>query len=76
MEFDCFLCGKELLCMDSTAHKMKGLTRDQVLSMHHLTKDQPTTRQDTLEYLQDYQSIYGGRIDNDFDQIRDAHSFN
>ena len=30
--------GKELLCMDSTAHEMKGLTRDQVLSMHHLTK--------------------------------------
>ena len=38
MEFNCFLCGKELLCMDSTAHEMKGLTRDQVLSMHHLTK--------------------------------------
>ena len=38
MEFDCFLCGKELLCMDSTAHEMKGLMRDQVLSMHHLTK--------------------------------------
>ena len=24
--------------MDSTAHEMKGLTRDQVLSMHHLSK--------------------------------------
>ena len=24
MGFDCFLCGKELLCMDSTAHEMKG----------------------------------------------------
>ena len=22
------------------------------------------------------QSIYGGQIDNDFDQVRDAHSFN
>ena len=38
MEFDCFLCDKEMLCMDSTAHEMKGLMRDQVLSMHHLTK--------------------------------------
>ena len=38
MDFDCFLCGKELLCMDSMVHEMKGLTRDQVLSMHHLTK--------------------------------------
>ena len=35
MEFDCFLCGKELLCMDSTAHEMKGLTRDQVLSGYY-----------------------------------------
>ena len=24
--------------MDSTAHEMVGLTRDQVLSMHHLSK--------------------------------------
>ena len=37
-EFDCFLRGKDSLRMDSTAHEMKGLTRDQVLSMHHLSK--------------------------------------
>ena len=32
-EFDCFLYS---LRTDSTTHEMKGLTRDRVLSMHHL----------------------------------------
>ena len=30
--------GKEMLCMDSMVHEMKGLMRDHVFSMHHLTK--------------------------------------